>query len=637
MGILSGFKKVKRYIKTTDGYALLSQWTSANTVEMDNGDTLEEKMISVDKNINDEITRAKEAEQTVSSNANAYTDTKIANLINGAPTTLDTLGEIADAMAENESVVEALNTAIGTKANKSDIPTKLSGLTDDLSGLTDKSLYTEVSSTTEGGWSILSSIYENNDYKSTSLLKSIRTQAKAPNWLCGNFSAGIAFGGKDTKGVISVPYDTPGIKIAGGSGSEPKWYFALTGTSGKFYALPSDGGTLALTTDNVSSATDATYLANAYSSRQASMNFNTKNMNKMFYTIASSSVTDGKPPEDACVLTFPWDNNGWAAQFAISSDSNPNAYIRGANDNNGDSNWDSAWKTLLDSGNYKTYCTPANIGALTSSSTLDATKLSGTVPSACYTNTTYNTVSTSAAGLAPKVTDTSKYLRGDGTWATPTNTTYSTANSSTLGLVKTGSAISDATGYTACPIKDGVIYYKDTNTTYTLAGLMGSSAIGSSTQPVYWTGSKWANATQTSVSGSSGSCTGNAATASKLGTSTVGGTTSPIYLDSGTATACTGRTVPGIKSASAVTDLGWGTNNSYVSDITLLAYWNGAYSGTSSNLQYCSQGKFGTIITKGSGDYLPISGGTLTGKLTTSELVLPTTASSSNYAVWITT
>jgi hypothetical protein len=166
---------------------------------------------------------------------------------------------------------------------------------------------------------------------------------------------------------------------------------------------------------------------------------------------------------------------------------------------------------------------------------------------------------------------------------------------------------------------------------------MGSSAIGSSTQPVYWTGSKWANATQTSVSGSSGSCTGNAATASKLGTSTVGGTTSPIYLNSGTATACTGRTVPGIKSASAVTDLGWGTNNSYVSDITLLAYWNGAYSGTSSNLQYCSQGKFGTIITKGSGDYLPISGGTLTGKLTTSELVLPTTASSSNYGIWITT
>ena len=50
------------------------------------------------------------------------------------------------------------------------------------------------------------------------------------------------------------------------------------------------------------------------------------------------------------------------------------------------------------------------------------------------TNTTYSNVSTSAAGLAPKVTDTSKYLKGDGTWATPTNTTYSNVSSTSAGL-----------------------------------------------------------------------------------------------------------------------------------------------------------------------------------------------------------
>lgn len=50
--------------------------------------------------------------------AKAYADTKIANLINGAPTTLDTLGEIATAMANNQTVVEALNTAIGNKVDK---------------------------------------------------------------------------------------------------------------------------------------------------------------------------------------------------------------------------------------------------------------------------------------------------------------------------------------------------------------------------------------------------------------------------------------------------------------------------------------------------------------------------------------
>ena len=53
--------------------------------------------------------------------ANEYTDQKIADLINGAPTTLDTLKEIADAMAENQDVVKALDESIGTKANSSDL------------------------------------------------------------------------------------------------------------------------------------------------------------------------------------------------------------------------------------------------------------------------------------------------------------------------------------------------------------------------------------------------------------------------------------------------------------------------------------------------------------------------------------
>ena len=53
--------------------------------------------------------------------AKSYTDEKIADLINSAPTTLDTLGEIATAMQENDTVVDALEDAIGTKANASDL------------------------------------------------------------------------------------------------------------------------------------------------------------------------------------------------------------------------------------------------------------------------------------------------------------------------------------------------------------------------------------------------------------------------------------------------------------------------------------------------------------------------------------
>lgn len=51
------------------------------------------------------------------SRAQAYVDNAIAELINGAPTTLDTLKEIADAMAESQEVINALDAAIGTKAD----------------------------------------------------------------------------------------------------------------------------------------------------------------------------------------------------------------------------------------------------------------------------------------------------------------------------------------------------------------------------------------------------------------------------------------------------------------------------------------------------------------------------------------
>lgn len=71
------------------------------------------------------------------SEAKTYTDNAVADLINGAPTTRDTLKEISDLMDENASVVEALDAAIGTKANKTDIPTKTSELENDSGFLTE--------------------------------------------------------------------------------------------------------------------------------------------------------------------------------------------------------------------------------------------------------------------------------------------------------------------------------------------------------------------------------------------------------------------------------------------------------------------------------------------------------------------
>lgn len=95
-------------------------------------------------------------------------------------------------------------------------------------------------------------------------------------------------------------------------------------------------------------------------------------------------------------------------------------------------------------------------------------------------NTTYGLATTGANGLLKQLSgNTSQYMRGDGTWATPPNTTYSLvgANGST-GLIKNGSLVTSTSGYTACPIISGVPYYKDT--TYSVAtesspGLMSAS------------------------------------------------------------------------------------------------------------------------------------------------------------------
>lgn len=58
-----------------------------------------------------------------------YTDNKVAALINGAPSTMDTLKEIANAMEENKTVVETLETAIGNKAAEAEFQAHQSNTT----------------------------------------------------------------------------------------------------------------------------------------------------------------------------------------------------------------------------------------------------------------------------------------------------------------------------------------------------------------------------------------------------------------------------------------------------------------------------------------------------------------------------
>jgi hypothetical protein len=157
------------------------------------------------------------------------------------------------------------------------------------------------------------------------------------------------------------------------------------------------------------------------------------------------------------------------------------------------------------------------------------------------TNTTYclfKGATSSAAGEnglvpAPTAGNQGKFLKADGTWATPTNTTYGAAGAD-LGLVKTGGDVA---------ISSGVITVNDNSHAHTIANvtglqsaLDGKAASSHGTHVTFSATAPSANGTasvgtattvsrsdhvhplQTSVSGSSGSCTGNAASATKLAT-----------------------------------------------------------------------------------------------------------------------
>lgn len=104
-------------------------------------------------------------------------------------------------------------------------------------------------------------------------------------------------------------------------------------------------------------------------------------------------------------------------------------------------------------------------------------------------NTTYNQATADTLGLVkigyaengknyPVELDSSGKMYVNVPW-TDTNTTYGVvgANGST-GLVKNGSTVTSASGYTACPIVGGIPYYKDTNTTYANMKAATASAAG---------------------------------------------------------------------------------------------------------------------------------------------------------------
>lgn len=137
------------------------------------------------------------------------------------------------------------------------------------------------------------------------------------------------------------------------------------------------------------------------------------------------------------------------------------------------------WRSILVNGTQK-LSTAINSGGLDiingTNTTVEWTSSNKLKINSVNTWTAWKGATDSANGTAgympaPTSAQRGQFLRGDGSWVSLNNYSLPTASSSTLGGVKTGAAITDTTGYTAVAIKDGVIYYKDTNTTYSFSNL----------------------------------------------------------------------------------------------------------------------------------------------------------------------
>lgn len=98
---------------------------SASAVSSDELDNLSGSTGNVQKQLDDVRSYAKEYADSTYQQATGYTDKKVADLIGAPPETLDTIEKLADALKENEDVVNAINAAIVKKANQSVLETHM--------------------------------------------------------------------------------------------------------------------------------------------------------------------------------------------------------------------------------------------------------------------------------------------------------------------------------------------------------------------------------------------------------------------------------------------------------------------------------------------------------------------------------
>lgn len=426
---------------------------------------------------------SKGAADTALTTAKSYTDTKISNLINSAPTTLDTLGEIASAMEESADVVEALEEAIGTKANASDL-TAHTGNTSNPHSVT-KSQVGLGNVENKSSATIRGELTKTN--VTTALGYTPYTQTEIDDLLAKKVDA------VSGKGLSTNDYTTTEkTKLSGiATGAEVNQNaFSNIKVGDTTVAADAKTDTLTLAGSNVTITPDATNDKITFAVADGSTS--AKGLVQLTNSTSSTSTTTAATPssvKSAYDLANTAKTNAATAQTKADS-----AYTLA----------ESKADSLSDLGITATATELNYMDGVTSNV---QTQLNGKASSAVAT--------TSANGLmtSAMVTKLNGIAEGANKYSLPT------ASSSTLGGVKTTSTVTSNSGYTACPIISGVPYYKDTNTTYSL----GSFGITATSAELNYCDGVTSNI-QTQLNGKA---------ASSHGTHVTYGTTTPLVAGTG--------------------------------------------------------------------------------------------------------
>lgn len=283
----------------------------------------------------------------------AFVRVAIANLVNGAPETLDTLKEIADYLQDG-SVAGGIVQQLAKKVNKTGDTMSGDLVFQDVAITSDKypfksaklhwsggsdyaSIYYAVTSSNmgklvfevgdDGSEEFIWRSSKNGDYVTlnNTMLKSV-LNVQAPMFI------GKLQGNADTATALTTSAGSAALPVYF-SGGKP---VACAGSS-IFSLLSNDNNQLSITIAGqnrklqvaYSKASDIANKLHNYRNRPTSANIsNTNLLNCMEYYIATSSMTEGKPAQNSYILHFHWDNSNWASQIGISNSTTPEMWIR---------------------------------------------------------------------------------------------------------------------------------------------------------------------------------------------------------------------------------------------------------------------------------------------------------------------